>query len=929
MSIIRRYLCLGVFVIATWVAMSKPAHAQYWCEYLPNGSPICMPPPMDDWERCPLCPNPGIIKLTSDQSSIAEAAKLAEQLGKTLEEYNKFMKSLGNAVDAYQGPNDNDPIPSDAMALIIANAAKYTHSDRALIHLDLSAQDMQDPRKVQKAIIRTYFTQNPNPSITEVLEIRQRRKQALGRAVLLTLSKAKAVETLGVTRPDEKLPHPYEMIRLFTVEAQKATTFRRQAKLIGAGLRMEQSMQIVMGDLLATWQQMRELVTLQSMPVTMGPVLIAVDDVPPPDPYGNYNNVNNRVYDNGPNGNPSAFPDPQPGSVQHMLRQNMIERLQVPMPAASSGQNQTRHLAPDQVQILASYDLPQQKIIRNNTTVIGPGADGYCPPDPNNPHQVDFSPQALDRLARLGNVSRCTAYTEKGYSGKQPGEALFNTPAHRAQQIADLHNIIKDVQEYQRIMKNYDDVVQCANWSNLQAEHFWLRVTQVLGNAPYPADRIGELKPILMTAMETSVQQLNGGVPMDYNYRTVDMPTLNRYAAATLGRFRHMGQAACAIADRIMTTPAQFLDLGPPGSRNCVPRPIATADTDGNGSKDKTFYSFCLGNDYPQGQRMSLAPAAIPDDDRRQKSFIGGDPNPYYMKVLPGDECVIPTSFRGAVANPPIGALAKWYQAEKIADKWYEDSCGWRRDEAGVCGTKPDTLSAQTARDDANRQIMEMNEKFWAMVQGLNDADDRLAYEQNPTLNNFGETAFLSPYVPERDLRTEQGRNNARAAIAEHVQRLRADLSGRRTAIDRALIDATALGRDNVGSQLYAEWLRRTQANSAVAKQGLENLLTFAAQTENPEWHRCELGFGVDITNLPTNVINQNGEIGLQDTNFNPNAPVPRYEDEPQPLLRENYAPITPLCPPVVREEYLCLNKPFTPRNGVYFTPSMLDGFAP
>jgi len=720
-------------------------------------------------------------------------------------------------------------------------------------------------------------------------------------------------------------------------EMQKVETITRAYGLIAATIRMRMAIKLTTQQLLNQRLEFMALEKMQNISATPVSQMVAKATAKSPDPYAPYSGVQNTINANAPGSSPTEIFNPDPGTTQYIVRDDMVRGLNAPYnqspPAPAPLERRSEIRYDNKNQITMIRDLPTEKIIRGpkDATIRDPSQDGYCPPDPNNPAATDFSAEALDRLKRVGNVSHCPDYNERGYSGRQPREVLFNTPASRAEAIAELHNTVNLVRGYIDAIRNFDDVVQCSNWANTQADYFWGIVKSHLGNAPFPQNSLEAVKAPLFNAIDKRATTLNGGWSIDYNLKTTDPVGMQNYARGTLTRFQHMASAACTVADTLMTAPGQIYNRAQAGQgQNCVPTIARYLLPD-----NRPEYDFCLGQSWPSGQRQSLAPMNIPNE-RQDAGGMVADEILYFQQVVPsswnlGDQCRITYSYAGVMADPPLGSLGKWYQAEKIADKWYEDACGVPRAGNARCGSNPSVQSAQYYRDDLNREMAKANEKFWAIVQGLNDADSRLAFERKPTTGGYGETAYIPPNIPQNDLRTAQGMANAKAAIAAQVELLRAELDERRRNLAKAESDAVALGEKNDGIEAYKEWLRRSRENIATSRAGLDNLQKFTDQTQDAKYAKCKLGFGVDLSNIPSGMTVENGMI-TQTTPYDA-ADYPAWKDantpanrNPTAIVRGNFEPITPDCPIETPQSFLCLDKSFTPRGRVYYSPNIVDG---
>ncbi len=882
-------------VLAVYSLQAPPVLAQYMCEFTPVGTPICLPPPVDDWERCPLCPNQGMLKLTDDNEQVAKGMLLLEQTQHIVEQYQKLTEIMDDITKTMTGEGDNDDLRTDFYAETIAKMADYYHEDRALIHVNLSAQEMRDPRKVDSRILEAYYSKVPNPSVEAQMAIRQRRAEALGRSLQLVLAKSEAVRAIAEPAPDGSASHTQRALEAFEWEITHADTLTRLYNVIAAGIRLRMALRVVIADLQATKNQFLALQKLQDAPITAAPQAVMRDDAPIIDPYERYSAVQDEVAANSADASPSHIYNPSPGSGDYLIRFDMVKSLNVDMGfRVANGSGGT-----DPVPDGGSGMLL-------NASQMDSGRDGYCPEDPNRPGYADFSPAAMDRLSRLGNPSHCIYYSENGRSGGQPQEPLFNTPASRAAVIAELHNTVIQIADMQQAALGFDDIMQCSAWSNTQADHFWTQVANTLGTTrPFPNPNLARA-PLLNRMISLD--------PFAYNLPETTLESAHDHAANLMTRFQRMSNAACRVSETLMASPKDILDLEPE-RRNCTMETWCRYYGGGGwyrGSCANPRYVYCISNNYPNSTRMTLAPANIPNDRLNDTS----DPN--YRKVIVGDQCRIQYSFRGAVANPPLGQMGKWFQSEKVADKWYEDACGVGRRSGLECGSNPDVFSAKINRDRVNEDIKKLNEKFWAMVQGLNDADDRLAFEQNPRGTDSGETAFLSPYTPGGDLTTTAGAANAALAIADHTNRLRQDVQQRLNNLATVTAQADAVGAGNDNSEAYRTWRQRQQASIDQNRGQLNNLLEFANQISNPANRSCQLGFGVlvdstaDVTTVRDGILTVNTDAPLG------NAGAEYYAD---------YRPLPPKCPTNIARQFLCLNKPFAARPVVYFSPEIKDDF--
>ncbi|TAH32319.1 MAG: hypothetical protein EYC62_09305 [Alphaproteobacteria bacterium] len=890
--------CGFLVALAACVLQAPPVLAQYECEFTPVGTPICLPPPVDDFERCPLCPNPGMLKLTDDNEQLAKGRALLEQVNHIVEQYQKLNEIMDDITSTLTGDHDTDDFRTDFYSQSIAAIADYHHEDRALIHINLSAQEMRDPRKVNSRVLQTYYSRE-HPDMETQLAIRKRRAEAYARSVGLMLAKAEAVKAIVQPSPDGEKSHTQRAIEAYEWEITHADTIGRLYGVVAAGLRLRMALHVVTADLLATRNQFLSLQQLQSAPIVAAPQAYMKDDAPIIDPYERYSAAQDEIANAGPDASPSHIYNPSPGSGDYLIRFEMVHNLNLNMGFRSSDGNGGMQELPNHGGV---PDVHPGALL--DATQLDQGRDGYCPQDPDHPGHADFTAAAMDRLQRLGNPSHCVYYSENGHSGAQPQETLFNTASSRAAVIAELHNTVIQIADMQQAALGFDDIMQCKAWSQTQADHFWGQVAATLGHSPFPDPNMA--KASLLNRM-ISID------PFAYNLPEPTVESATQHASNLMSRFQRMSNAACRVSETLMASPRDILNLEP-GGHNCTMQTWCRNYNGGwyRGNCENPRYVYCINNNYPSGTRMTLAPANVPNDRLEDAS----DPN--YHKVIVGDQCRIQYSFRGAVANPPLGLMGKWFQSEKVADKWYEDACGVGRRSGRECGSNPDVFSAKINRDRVNEDIKKLNEKFWAMVQGLNDADDRLAFEQNPRGTDSGETAFLSPYVPSRDLSTSEGAANAAIAIADQISRLRQDVQQRLRNLDAAVahVDATADG--NANSEAYRTWRQRQLEQIEINRTQLNNLLAFANQVMDSNNRSCRLGFGVyvdssaDVTTVHDGVLKVNTEI-----------PLGTAEAE----YYENYRPLPPKCPTNIAREFLCLNKPFTSRPAVYFSPEIKDDF--
>lgn len=834
-------------VIATLYAI--PAYAQYHCEFTPVGAPIC-PPGTPLMLTCPLCPPPGIPRVTNDDSVYAKARtinQLREQLNELNTNINNVKEQTLNSFG--KGGKRGYQFESDEWARIMASTA---YGDSTMRPNPEVSDDADFAKTVDEVMASLYIRSDTSAPADQQLKMREKRKKIYDRLVVIANAKAEYAETL-VRDPNSGKSVNRKMWEAVADQMKDSKDLREDTLVLASAKRATLSQEMRKTDLYATLTQLRSMRRIMD------------DEVILPSEYydaaaqsaraaassgsSRIDDMQSLINSTSIFNSTSNTQDVTPGTPEYTYRSELIRRVQVDFG----------------IQLGSIVNSCRLDPARND-----PHRDGYCPSNPNDPTKLDASPEAQRRLFLLGNVSHCACYDRESLSGKQPGELVFNTPYSRAQSISMMHNYVAHMNTMQQDVKLLDDMVACSHWADQQAADFKERVkpdlTRAMGffgggvtdHGPY-RDPNPALGPIM--------NALSRLAPLPYYNVNADPSAI---AASALNRHRDMANAACSIADALMQQPQDYFDEG---AQRCVPRQVFDP------SSGRSRMEYCLANDLnPPQSRMALAPVNIP--------FNGGQQRRY---VIPGDQCRQNLLWGGRMIGPPLGNLAKWLQAEKIADMWYNTACGTDRNNPNVaCGSNDNRYSAERERVDLRAEMDEVSRSFWARLQGLNDADDRAAANSSSATSRTGETAYLDPVAPSPNatsLRTNRGKNKAQQAISKQVEKLQAEIQDRYRRLAQFEAEAAAISPGTPLDSGLVSLKQHMNAQAARRRADLQKLDQFVAAMTSPANQSCIIRFE------PT---------------------------ETQPVTID--------CPNRPDDQFLCYNKPFTPgRPQVYWSPDIVD----